>query len=129
MSKAVRVVYKYDDSFPVDTACEYTRPAWPDEIKAVQEAQALLSAAPVVPALDSICADPAMAAFIEDRRAALRKALNAPPAFELGRKTEPEVRLELCPVCSNGEKYYCSHPFDHCPECHGTGYQEVKANG
>lgn len=87
-----------------------------------------LSAAPVVPALDSVCADPAMAAFIEDRRAALRKALNAPPAFELGRKVQVEVRREACPACTGKPlhgKYYNILSLEFCPECHGTGYQEV----
>lgn len=220
MNQAAGFAYKYDGSYPIDPACKYVRPAWPDEIKATKEAQAPkpepgklklevgkeyrigwgekvlitnrdssdrfcfegsnsfwydvdgvsiinhpdsfdlkynimsewkdsqqdqssataqsgekkpeaapLSVAPAVPALDSICTDPAMTAFIEDRRAALRKALNAPPAFELGRKTVLEIRLEKCPCCIHGQVAHHEAEMLHdCPECKGTGFQEKKSN-
>ncbi len=56
----------------------------------------------------------------------------APPAFPLGQRVEPEVRREKCPTCKGQPlSFEAQHPHE-CPECShpsnraGRGWQEVK---
>lgn len=67
--------------------------------------------------------DPAMAAFIEDRRAAMRKALNPPKPFELG-TIKLRCNVETCPCCkSSGVVRLPGLSWRDCPECNGSGWQ------
>lgn len=49
----------------------------------------------------------------------------APPAFPLGQRVEPEVRRELCPCCRDNMALR-ANLIRPCPECEGSGWQEVK---
>lgn len=110
------------------------RPAWPDEIAAFTGAGtqasekkpevAAVTREPVVPAPSS--ADPAMAAFIEDRRAAMRKALHPPAAFELGVKERAKILSFRCPCCNPHGKILFDSIGKNCPECNGSGLQGVR---